>query len=338
MAAKSFAAALAAIGAIALGASLMARAAPSAAPPLKDVHVIVPQNSINVLVYMGGRDAGIFRRHGVNLTVDARPFAGFLAGLPSKQSMVGNYPGLEAIAKINQGLPWVIVGSGLTLMNGIVVRKDSPFKSVADLRGKRFGTHSTGAGSFKAIGALVRDAYHFDLAKDTKLEQMAAPALYKLLEAGQVDAMIGISSFTVKALSQPDKFRLLFSPNDYWIKQTGHPIGWDAPLVAWKSWVEQDPARARGFVDGAEESFRWLRDPHNFDTAVKKYGKLAGVTTPAQIAFYKKWLAAKKIFLTYWNRNIVASQWKFLQLAKSQGILKKVPPQAQYAMLVGKGS
>jgi ABC-type nitrate/sulfonate/bicarbonate transport system substrate-binding protein len=338
MSAKSFAVIAAAIGAMVLGTSLMTRAAPSAAEPLKRVHIVAPQNSINDLAYLGGRDAGIFRKNGINLTVDARPFAGFLAGLPSKQGMVGNYPGLEAVAKINEGLPWAIIGGGLTLMNGIVVRKDSPFKTVTDLRGKRLGTHSTGAGSFKAIRALVRAAYHFDIVKDTKLEQMPAPALYKLLEDGQVDAMIGISSFTVKALSQPTKFRLLFSPNDYWIKQTGYPIGWDAPIVAWKSWVEQDPARAKGFVGAAEESFRWLRNPQNFDAAVKKYGKLAGVTSPMQITFYKKWLAARKIFLTHWDRKIVAAQWKFLELAKSQGILKEVPPEAQSALLVASGN
>jgi len=38
--------------------------------------------------------------------------------------------------------------------------------------------------------------------------------LFKLLEKGDVDAMINISSFTVQAAAQPDKFRSVFSVND----------------------------------------------------------------------------------------------------------------------------
>ncbi|MGH6676225.1 MAG: hypothetical protein ACRECE_08400, partial [Xanthobacteraceae bacterium] len=69
------AALMGAIGIMVLGASLEARAAPAPARPLKSVHVVVPQNSVDALVYLGGRDAGIYRKHGINVTVDARPFA-----------------------------------------------------------------------------------------------------------------------------------------------------------------------------------------------------------------------------------------------------------------------
>lgn len=331
---------IAAVGIIVLGVARAAPAptghAPAPAPHLKSVHVVVPRNSIDALVYLGGRDAGIFRKHGIALTVDPRPFAGFLAGLPSRQSSAGNYPGLEAITKINEGIPWAIIGGGLTVVNAVIVRRDSPFKSLTDLRGKPFGVQSTGSGAFKAVRAAALSAYGFDIMKDTKLEQVPAPALYELLDEGKVDAMVSISSFTMKALSQPNKFRVIFSPNDYWIKKTGYPIVWDAPLVAWKSWVKQDPARARDFAEAAEESFRWVRDPHNFDQAVKKYGEIAGITSPAVIATYKKWFAAKKVFLTHWTQEIADAQWKFLDLAKSEGILNKVPSEAQYALLLGK--
>ncbi|MGH6671157.1 MAG: ABC transporter substrate-binding protein, partial [Xanthobacteraceae bacterium] len=247
----------------------------------------------------------------------------------------GTYPGLEAIQKINQGVPLAIIGGGLTVVNVVIVRRDSPFKSITDLRGKPFGVQSTGSGAFKAVRTAALAAYHFDITKDTKLEQVPAPALYKLLEDGSVDAMVSISSFTMKALAQPAKFRVLFSPNGYWIKQTGYPLVWDAPLVAWKSWVKKDPARAKAFADATEESFRWLRDPHNFAAIVKKYGELAGITSAAQIATYEKQLGAKKVFLARWNRKVADAEWKFLYLAKSEGILQNVPPEAQNALLLG---
>ncbi len=315
-------------------AAIGTRMTAEATPAQQNVKIVVPRDSIFVLNYMGAKDAGVFSKHGIDLDIDARPFAGFLAGLPSQQCMATTYSGIDAIEKINQGLDWVIIGGGLTVVQDVIVRKDSPFKTVADLRGKKFGTFSTGAGSFKATRAAIIDAYGLDIVKDTDIVQLAAPTLSKLLENGDVDAMINISSFTISAESEPDKFRSIFSPNDYWKQKTGYPIVWAAPIVAWRSWVDQDPKRAKNFAEATEESFRWLRQPDNLDAAVKKYGALAGVTKPAEIAEYKKQLAAKKMFLAHWDRKVVDAEWKFLDMAKSHGVLGKVPAEDKYALLV----
>ena len=309
------------------------RAAAAAEAP-ENVKVVIPENSVFVLNWLGGKDAGVFAKHNIDLEVDVRPFAGFLAGLPAKQCPATTYSGIDAILKINQGLDWVIIGGGLTLMEDIIVRKDSPIKGIADLRGKNFGTFSTGAGSFKAARAAMIDAYGVDVVKDTKVVQLAAPALLKVLENGSVDAMINISSFTIKALSQPDKFRSIFSPNDYWRQKTGYPIVWTAPLVAWRSWVEENRTRAKNFVMAAQESFRWLRNPENLETAVKSHGALAGISTPEAIATYKKLLGQKQLFLAHWDAKVVAAEWKFLEIAKAHGVLDAVPPADKAAIIL----
>jgi ABC-type nitrate/sulfonate/bicarbonate transport system substrate-binding protein len=308
--------------------------APAVGQTLEKVKAVIPQNSVFILNWMGANDAGVFRKHGIDLEVDARPFAGFLAGLPSKESMATTYSGIDAILKMNQGLDWAIIGGGLTVFQEVFVRKDSPIKTVAELRGKRFGVWSTGAGSFKAARAALIDAHGIDVVKDTKVVQLAAPALIKLLERGDIDAMLNISSFTIQAASQPDKFRSIFSPNSYWKEKTGYPIVWSAPLVAWKSWVDENPARAKNFAAAVEESFRWLRKPENLDAAVEKYGKLAGVTTPDAIATYKKWLGEKRIFLAHWDQKVVDAQWKFLEMAKRYGILDEVPSKEKHALIL----
>jgi NitT/TauT family transport system substrate-binding protein len=319
-------------------ALLVSVLAGSAAPAqaLDKVKVVIPQNSVFVLNWMGARDAGVFKKHGIDVEVDARPFAGFLAGLPAKETMAATYSGMDAIQKMNQGLDWAIIGGGLTVFQEVFVLKDSPYKSIADLRGKKFGAWSTGAGAFKAVRAALIEAHGFDVTKDAKLVQLAPPALIKLLERGEVDAMLNISSFTIAAASQPDKFRSIFVPNEYWKKKTGSPIVWSAPLVAWKSWVSENPTRAKNFVAASHESFEWLRDPKNFDTAVKAHGKLAGVTTPEAIATYKKWLGEHKIFLTKWDQKVVDAQWQFLELTQRHGILDKVPDKKAHAMILQK--
>lgn len=318
------------LAAAAVGPRTIARAAPA----LQKVHIVIPAESVFVLNYLGAKDAGVFAKHGIDLSADPRPFAGFLAGLPSKQCMVDTYSGIDAIQKINEGIDWVIVGGGLTVVQDVLALKNSPYKTPADLRGKKFGTFSTGAGSFKAARAAMIDAYKFDAVKDAQLQQVAGPALTKLLEDGQVQAMINISSLNIAAEAQTDKFRVLFSPNDYWKQKTGYPIVWAAPTVAWRSWVEEDKTRAKNFAAAAAASFRWLEKPENLDTAVKNHGALAGVTKPEDVAEYKEWLQHKNMFMTDWSRKAVDAQWKFLEVCQRTGIIDKVPPEDKYAMFV----
>ena len=307
-----------------------------AAVTLQKVKVVIPVQSVFVLSYFGGKDAGIYQKHGIDLDVDARPFAGFLAGLPSKQCMAVTYSGIDAIEKINEGLDWTIIGGGLTVVQDILVPKNSPFKTPADLRGKRFGTFSTGAGSFKAVRVALIEGFNLDIVKDTKLQQMAGPALTKLLEDGQLDAMMNISSLNLAAEAETDKFRVLFSPNDYWKKKTGYPIVWAAPIVAWKSWVDEDKTRAENFAKATTEWFIWLKTPENLKTVVKNHGALAGVTKPEDVAEYQDWLQHRDMFMTDWDSKAVASQWKFLDVAKKAGVIKEVPAEDKYALFVGK--
>ena len=317
---------------LALSAGMLAISAPTAASALDKVKAVIPQNSVFILSWQGAHDAGVFSKHGIDLEVDARPFAGYLAGLPSRECDASTYSGIDAILKMNQGMNLAVIGGGLTVFQEIFVRKDSPIKTIADLRDKRFGVWSTGAGSFKAVRTAIMDAAGIDVMKDTKVVQMAAPALIKLLERGDVDAMLNISSFTIQAASQPDKFRSIFVPNEYWIKKTGYPIVWSAPLVAWKDWVDAKPERARNFAAAVQESFVWLRKPENLDAAVAKYGKLAGVTTPDAVTTYKDWFAKGKIFLSKWDDKVIDAQWQFLELAKSKGLLDAVPDKQKHAV------
>jgi ABC-type nitrate/sulfonate/bicarbonate transport system substrate-binding protein len=310
---------------------------PAPARALDKVTAVIPQNSVFVLNYQGARDAGVFSKHNIDIDVDARPFAGFLAALPAKQTMAVTYSGIDAVLKMNEGLDLAIIGGGLTVFQDVFVPKNSPIKSVADLKGKRFGVWATGAGAFKAARAAIMDAAGIDILKDTKIVQLAPPALFKLAERGEIDAMINISSFTVLAASQPDKFRSIFSPNDYWKKKTGYPIVWSAPLVAWKSWVKENPTRARNYVAAIQDSFRWLRNADNLDVAVKKYGALASVTTPESTAVYKKWLAEKRIFLAHWDQKAVDAEWQFLEMAKRFGVLPAVPDKATHALVLDDG-
>ena len=303
-----------------------------AAGDLKTVKMVIPRGSTFVLSYFGARDAGIFRKHGIDVEVDARPFAGFMAGLPSRQVLVGTYAGLNAIEQMNQGKDLIVIGGGLTSMQDVWVRKDSPLHKLSDLKGKKLGVWSRGAGATEALEVLAMDGFNLDLNKDVQTIEIARPALTALLDRGEVDAMFNLSSLSIAAASQPDKYRSLFSPDEYWREKTGAPLVWSAPTIAWKDWIDEDRQRAKNVVDALHESFQWLRQ--NSDKAVEKYGKLAGVQNAAEAAALKKMLQAGGIFLDQWDPKIIDAQWKFLDLAKQVGIIKAVPAKDKYSMVL----
>jgi len=301
---------------------------------LDKVTITVPRNSVFVLNSYGGKDAGVFKKHNIDLNIDLRPFKGHMAGLPSKEVMVTTYAGTAAIGRINQGMDLVIIGGGLTVMQEVFVLKDSPFKTISDLRGKKFASWSTGAGAFKAARAAIMDGYGIDVLKDTDFVQAAPPALFKLLQRGDIDSMFNISSLTIAAASQPDKYRSIFVPNDYWKKKTGQPIVWSGPIVAWRSWVDENPKRAMNLSNALMESFQWLRTPANFDAVVKKYGRLAAVKNEAEAATYKKFLSEGKIFLAKWDQETRDTQWQFLKMAQKHGVLTKLPAKEKHGLIL----
>jgi ABC-type nitrate/sulfonate/bicarbonate transport system substrate-binding protein len=233
---------------------------------------------------------------------------------------------------MNEGKDLIVIGGGLTSMQDVWVQKDSPLKKLSDLRGKKFGVWSRGAGATKALEALAIDGFKLDLNKDVQTIEIAGPALMALLDRGDVDAMFNLSSLSIAAASQPDKYRLLFSPDDYWKQKTGAPLVWSAPTIAWKDWIDEDRQRAKNLVDALHESWQWLRQ--NSDKAVEKYGKPAGVQNAAEAATLKKMLQAGGIFLDKWDAKIVDAQWQFLEVAKQAGIIKAVPSKSKFALVL----
>ena len=109
---------------------------------------------------------------------------------------------------------------------------------------------------------------------------------------------------------------------------------WSAPIVAWRSWVEEDRDRAKRFVAATHETFKWLRKGENLDAAVKKFGTLAAVKNQAQAEAYKKMLKANRIYLARWDREVIDAQWKFLEMAVKHGVLKKVPDKNKIALIL----
>src|ERR671936_432736 len=75
---------------------LLVAGVPAMAQTMDKVIAVIPQNSVFVLNWNGAKDAGVFSNHGIDLTVDVRPFAGFLEAVPATEAMATTHSGNDA--------------------------------------------------------------------------------------------------------------------------------------------------------------------------------------------------------------------------------------------------
>lgn len=95
-----------------------------------------------------------------------------------------------------RGLDLLIMGAGLRYHKsgegaGIWVKKDSPIKSVADLKGKSLAVYSLGSAGITLVRIALHDVYGLNVSLkggDLSFVEMPAPAMPAALATGKVDA------------------------------------------------------------------------------------------------------------------------------------------------------
>ncbi|MFA7429369.1 MAG: ABC transporter substrate-binding protein [Rhodospirillaceae bacterium] len=148
-----------------------------------------------------------------------------------------------------QGLPLTRVGTLVaTPLNSLVVQKDGPIKSIADLKGRKVG-FSVGGFEDAVLGAMLEQA-GLSL-KDVTLINVnfaLSPSIY----SGQVDAVIGaFRNFELNQMDIAGRPGRAFYPEEH-----GVPAYDELILVAHRDRVA-DPALRR-FVDAVEQATHYI--------------------------------------------------------------------------------
>jgi NitT/TauT family transport system substrate-binding protein len=113
-----------------------------------------------------------------------------------------------------RGLDLLIMGAGLRYHRsgegaGIWVKKDSPIKSVADLKGKRLAVYSLGSAGITLVRIALHDVYGLNVSLkggDLSFVEMPAPAMPAALATDKVEAATLIHAQAFKAM-QSGEFR-----------------------------------------------------------------------------------------------------------------------------------
>ncbi|HLI20781.1 MAG TPA: ABC transporter substrate-binding protein [Stellaceae bacterium] len=141
------------------------------------------------------------------------------------------------------------------------VLKDSPIKTIEDLKGKVLASNAIGGGLDIGIRAILRK-HHLDDKRDVTIIEGAFPTLVPMLEQHKADLVAAVPPFNFIAENKGD-VRTLFTLKD--------AIGTSEFIfdVARKGFVDKNHAALVDFTEDWIRSLRWFLDPKNHDEAVK---------------------------------------------------------------------
>jgi NitT/TauT family transport system substrate-binding protein len=154
-----------------------------------------------------------------------------------------------AIALRAQGVPVKIVYLGHRYGSAMVVRKDSPIRAVADLRGKTIAIPSRFSDErLLAIRATRKAGLATD---DYRMTEMAPPDMPAALAAKAIDAFVVGEPFPSQ-VEMSGVGRVLFQAREYW------PDYMSCVLVVRQDVIDGRPQVIQTLVDGIARSGLWL--------------------------------------------------------------------------------
>lgn len=222
---------------------------------------------------------------------------------------------------LNRGHDFVGILGTLYPHTAIIVPKDSPFKTLNDLRDKRVGVYGIHGTSTAMFGVIASERFGINIRKDMKLFGSVPPVLPTLLAKGEVDAILNLPPFVQRMIASGD-YRVLVNIAEEWEKLQGHGLPFTVMAVARKTMQARSDATRR-LVAAWREAVDYLRD---HPEALDPFLATAKITEPAAVKFAHQTMIPQ--FMKTWTEKDVENVRTYWKIAARTGFMEK-PVQAQ---------
>jgi NitT/TauT family transport system substrate-binding protein len=228
-----------------------------------------------------------------------------------------------------RGLDLRIVGTGLRYHksgegSGIWVKKGSPIKTVADLKGKKLGVYSLGSAGITLIRIALADVHGFNVnvrGGDVEFLEMPAPALPAALASGSIDAATLIHAQAYKAMQTGEFVPITQTAEDLTKKFGVRMVS--AVLAGYGDKLDANAAAYTEFLRLVHASTEYAQaHPDEVFPAVGKETK----TDPE---FFKVWFSRFSEFPVLLSKDDIKAIGLLWKRSIEMGILKGAPPVEQ---------
>lgn len=232
---KKFALTARLLGAIFLALGGLAGSPPGAwSAELPTVEVGLPQDGVFGL---GGQyilDKGIDRKHGFAMKARWSAVADIERLLGIGAISVGLATSESAVRAHLNNIPIRLITPYMTPHNSVLVRKDAPYKSLVDLKGKPFAVPPEVTSAYNNFDYIMKKQ-GYDIEKFYQLKKLGAPGISTVLERGDVEAGYTWEAHTSKLLAT-GRYRVLVLPRDEMNRLLNTKVkmlGWIGALDSW---------------------------------------------------------------------------------------------------------
>ncbi len=201
-----------------------------------------------------------------------------------------------------------------------LVLKDSPIRTVDDLKGKVLASNAIGGGLDIGIRAMLRK-HHLNDKRDATIIEGPFPTLLPMLREHKADLVAAVPPFAFIAEAKGD-VRTLFTLRD--------AIGTSEFIfdVARKPFLDKNHAALVDFTEDWIRSLRWFLDPKNHDEAVKIVSDFTKVPPKA----FASWVFTHKdVYRDPDHRPNIKALQGILDVQQKLGIQKTHIDAAKYA-------
>ena len=203
--------------------------------------------------------------------------------------------------------------------NSWVVKKNSPYKSFADLKGKKIGNFARVTGAY-FFSAVIAKEQKLDLEKDFQSIPAETGALIALLERGDVEA-INMFEPHVTRMVMSGRYRVLVD-FDIALEEIFGAPPLKSTVGMLKETVEKQPQLVKALRSAYADAVQMIKKGQDEDFFKSKAKEFFNLSTPDEVAAGIK--VNKANFADKWGDSFFQSQNKILQSGIGLGLLPNI--------------
>jgi len=222
-----------------------------------------------------------------------------------------------------EGKDIIVINGVFSPVNMVFVRKDSPIKTLTDLKRKKLGVFGgPGSTTFAFLAVLAKNWYGIDLFKDAELVTAPAPALAELLAKGDIDAALLGTVESIQAFAQ-DRYRVLADLSAEYKAHQGGRAPAHVVVATNEEFAKTHPDIVRDYLKAYKSGLQYVRDhPEVWD----EYAASIKMDNPAERKLLREKMEPNLV--ERWDAEQIAVQNDYLKLVHDiigESVVKTVP-------------
>lgn len=262
---------------------------------------------------------GIAAEHGLKINNLMMDFTEAANALRLGRAVASMMQPSTALNLIKSGTDIRLIAAQIWSGNSWVVRKDSPYKTFPDLKGKKIGNFARVTGAY-FFSAVIAKEKKLDIEKDFQNIPAETGALIALLERGEVEAINMFEPHTTR-LVLSGKYRVLLD-FDIELEQLFGAPPLKSSVGVLKETVEKQAALVKAIRGAYVDAVKLIKSGQDKDFFESRAKEFFNLSTPEEVAAGIK--QNRQNFADLWGGSFFESQNKILQQGIAMGLLPNI--------------